>query len=71
MKGGEQAVTQAEIAETIGEHTGNIQELQRWQKRQNGSLQKIEARLGRLEFLLALAVGLGLVNLVHALHLAL
>ncbi len=54
-----------ELTETIGEHTGQIQGLLRWQQRQNGTLQTIEARLRRVEALLALAVGLGLLNVMH------
>lgn len=50
------------LAETIGEHTGQIEGLMRWQKQQNGTLQKIEGRLRRLELILAALVILDLLT---------
>jgi len=52
-----------ELAGIVGRHTGEIEGLTRWQKRQNGSLQKIETRLGRLELFLAIAIALGALQL--------
>lgn len=56
----------ADLAQKVGEHTGTLEGLDQWRIKQNGSLQRIETRLVRLESLLAMAVGLGIVNLVHA-----
>lgn len=60
------------LSMTVGKLSGEVEGLRRWQDRQNGSLQKIEqsvagleVRLRRLELLIALAVGLGILNVVR------
>jgi len=57
------AAVSEELAEVVGRHTGQIEGLVRWQTKQNGSLQRIEAQLRRLELFLVIAVALGALQL--------
>jgi len=64
MKGGD-GVAVRSLAQQVGQNAGQIKGMLMWQERQNGSLQRLERRVARLELLLVLAIGLGVVQVLH------